>query len=288
MGVHRAPRVRRFPPLLAPLLVVLAVVSAGAASATPAATATYLRLAQLTPTAPGTELVLSSVADPSLSVTIAGVGYGSVTSYRRIEPGDYVVGRRPAGSTAPPRIGTTLDVMAGSAYTLGVIGDGVTVLVDDLAAPPPGLGRLRVVDATTATGALVVSGPGGAVVADGLERGTAGPYGTVAAGQVVLEVRAGTAPATRLPVTVAPNQVVSVVLVSGPGSVQARVQVDSEGPVAVPPGPVDAGFGGTAGGDGPARGMAGPAVLALLAVAAFALSLRSGRRRAGAARTPSC
>lgn len=264
MGVHRAPRSHRLRPLLAPLLVVLAAVSAAPASAAPA-TDTYLRLAQLSPAAPGTDLVVSSVADPGRSVTIPGVGYGGVTAYRRIEPGDYVLGRRPAGSTAPPRVGTTLDVMAGYAYTVGVLGEGTTVLVDDLAAPPPGLARLRVIDATTAAASLSVRGPGGAVVADGLERGTAGAYRPVPAGRVVLEVAVGSAPATRVPVEVSPNQVVSVLLVTGTGGVQARVQVDSEGP--------------PAGGAEPVRGAAGPVVLALLAVAAFALSLRSGRRR---------
>ena len=75
---------------------------------------------------------------------------------------------------------------------------------------------------------------------------------------------------------VAPNQVASVVLTSGDGGPRATLVVDAGGPAVVPPGPVHAGFGGTA---GPAPGAAfGSAVLAVLAAVAAGVSVRLARR----------
>jgi hypothetical protein len=83
-------------------------------------------------------------------------------------------------------------------------------------------------------------------------------------------------PSTDLPVTLAPNQVVSVVLTAADGGTRATVVVDAGGPAVVPPGPVHAGFGGMAG--PPPGGAIGSAVLVVLAAVAGGISLRLARR----------
>lgn len=106
--------------------------------------------------------------------------------------------------------------------------------------------------------------------------GDASPYRDVAPGTLDLSVGAPGTPGTTLPVTVAPNQVASVVLTSGDGGPRARLVVDAGGPAVVPPGPVHAGFGGAA---GPAPGAAiGSGVLAVLAAVAAGVSVRLSRR----------
>lgn len=243
--------------------------------------ATLVRLAQLTPDPPGVELRMAPVADPGRGALSAELRYGDVGAYRAVEPGDYLVTMRPAGSTAPARVSKVIAVQPGTAYTVAAVRHTITpddlgVLVDDLAPPSPGQARMRIVNAAPPAPQLDVRDPAGPVV-QGLPVGQASPYQEVAPGAMRLTVGAPGGPGTELPVTVAPNQVVSVVLTAGP---RAAVVVDAGGPAVVPPGPVHAGFGGTAGRPG---GPVGSAVLLLLAAVAGGVALRLGRRGVGAA-----
>ena len=137
MGVHRAARPGRTRWSAATALVLLALF-AGAVGAAPAlaATGTYVRLGQFTPGMPGNELVVFPVGEAGDEVRIPAVDYGGLSEYRRIEPGDYVVGIRPAGTDGPPVVTSTLDAMPGSAYTLAAVGPAdapvLTVVPDDL------------------------------------------------------------------------------------------------------------------------------------------------------------
>jgi hypothetical protein len=287
MGLHHQPssaprsRPRAFAvatlvATLTALLLIPVALSSGPRAA--AATGTYLRLAQLTDAMPDTELVISSVADPRSSITIAGMGYGSLSAYRRVEPGDYVVAVRPKGSDQPPLVSSTLNAMVGTSYTLGAVGDkepsGLKIFTDDLTPPAAGQAKIRVIDAAPSAPVLDVRGPGDTPLALGLAHGTASPYREVPAGALVLAAGAPGAPATQLPVTVAPNQVVSVVLLSSGDAITTRVQVDAEGPTTVPPGAVDAGYGGAAG-ERPGAAT-GAVALAVLAAAATLLAVRLG------------
>lgn len=261
--------------LVAALLVgplpALAQDEAGAA----APARTLLRLAQLQSKLPGVELTVTSVADPDTRVT-ATLQYGDVLAYRAVEPGDYVVTMRPAGSDDPPKVSKPLSVQPGTAYTVAAVRhtvspDDLGVLTDDLAPPAPGRARLRVVNAAPLAPELDAR-----PVASGLPTGQASPYQDVAPGAVDLSVGPPGAPGAPLSVTVAPNQVASVLLTSGDGGPRAKLVVDAGGPAAVPPGPVHAGFGGASGSGAPVRS----AVLALLAAVAAGVSVRLARSAA--------
>jgi hypothetical protein len=270
--------------LVAALLVgplpALAQDDAGA----PAPARTLLRLAQLQSKLPGVELTVTSVADPGTRVA-ATLQYGDVLAYRAVEPGDYVVTMRPAGSDEPPKVSKPLSVQPGTAYTVAAVRHTVTpddlgVFTDDLAPPQPGRARLRVVNAAMLPGTGATTEPAPALdaqpVASGLPTGQASPYRDVAPGAVDLSVGPPGSPGTVLSVTVAPNQVASVVLTSGAGGPRAKLVVDAGGPAAVPPGPVHAGFGGASGTGAPVRS----AVLAVLAAVAAGVSVRLARSAA--------
>jgi hypothetical protein len=256
------------------VLLALLAVAVGAVPAV-AATGTYVRLGQFTPVMPDTELVILPVGDTMGAVTIPAVGYGGLSDHLRIEPGDYVIGIRPAGTTGTPVVSSTLDAMPGSAYTLAVVGagDGVglSVVPDDLTLPPEGQARMRVFQAAS-PGPLDVRGPDGLDLGTALTAGEAGEYRSLPPGRVELDVGgAAGAGTTALAVTLGANQVVSVVLVERAGVRAAEVHVDAAGPVVVPPGPIDAGLG--PGGDR-ATGMGVLGGLAVLAAGAATLLAR--------------
>jgi hypothetical protein len=241
---------------------------------------TLIRLAQLQPDLMDVELLVSSVADSRTSVVSATLHYGDVLPYQAVEPGDYVVSMRPAGSTEPPKVSKTVSVQPGTAYTLAAVRHEITpddlgVFADDLAAPAPGRSRVRVINAVSPPPELDVRDANGEPVVLALPLAQASPYREVAPGAMQWEVGAPSGPTTALSFGVDPNQVASVVLTAGDGGPKATVVVDAGGPAVVPPGPVHAGFGGTA---GPAPGGAvGSGVLALLAAVAAGVSIRLAR-----------
>jgi Domain of unknown function (DUF4397) len=240
-----------------------------------AATGTLMRLAQLTPDLEGVELTVSSVDDPRKTVMIAALGYGELSQYQALEPGDYVIAVRNPGSSEPSMIGRTLAVRPGTAYTVASVSaksdDGLAVFTDDLTPPPPDRARVRVINAAPPAPVLDVQ-----PLAPGLACGKASPYQEVAAGPLQLTIGPPGGSGTQVPVTLAANQVASVVLTArDAGTPQARVVVDAGGPAVVPPGPVHAGFGGMA---GPRPGGAiGSIVLVLLAAVAGGVSVRLAR-----------
>jgi Domain of unknown function (DUF4397) len=283
-SLRAAPRIAHYPALVAAMALALLAAALLMAAPAFAATGTYVRFAQLTEEMAGADLVLSSVSDPQRSVTIPGVGYGALSEYRLIQPGDYVVGIEPEGSSGTPAVGLTLNAMAGSSYTLAAVGraasdTGLSVLNDDLTPPAPGSAKLRVIAAAPSAPTLDVRGPGGDL-ALGLSYAEASDYRSLPAGATTLVVGAPGGPTVDLPVSLAPNQVASVVLVDRGGAIAADLRVDAEGPSEVPPGAIKAGFGGAA--PGQPSETAGVVTFGLLAVAAAALAAALSRRTKGA------
>lgn len=285
MGSHRAvPRTSYYPAVVAAMALALLATALLMAAPAFAATGTYVRLAQLTDDMAGSDLVLSSVSDPQRSVTIPGVDYGALSAYLLIQPGDYVVGISPKGSTGSPAVSLTLNAMSGTTYTLAAVGraaneTGLSVLTDDLTPPEPGKARLRVIGAAPSAPTLDVRGPGGDL-ALGLPYAGASGYRNLPAGATTLVVGPPGGATVELPVNLAPNQVASVVLVDRGGALAADLRVDAEGPTQVPPGAIKAGFGGTA--PGQPGEAAGVITFGLLAVAAAALAVVLSRRTGSA------
>lgn len=263
------------------LLAALLVGSLPAQAQAQAPSDTLLRLAQLTPDPPGVELMVSSVADPRTSVITVTLRYGEVSSYQAVQPGDYVITMRPAGSTAPPAVSRAVSLQPGTVSTVASVRhnktpDDLDVFTDDLTPPPADRARIRVINAVSPAAPLDVKDAGAQPVVSGLESGRASPYQEVVPGDMQWTVGSPGGNTTPVSFGVDPNRVASVLITNGDGGPKATVVVDAGGPAVVPPGPVHAGFGGTA---GPAPGAAiGSGVLAVLAAVAAGVSVRLARR----------
>ncbi|MBN9113678.1 MAG: DUF4397 domain-containing protein [Pseudonocardia sp.] len=229
------------------IAVLAAFACAGPANA---ATGTYLRLAHLSPDTPDVDVLVTSFS--GTTTRLAGVGYGDVSSYTRIEPGTYTVQMRMAGApdSTPPIVSTTLRAQAGDAYTAAGLGmrDGLSlrVLDDDLTPPPPGQARVRVVQGAEQSGPVAVRWDGTAMAA-AVGFGDATGYVDVPAGRGTFDVNPTTGDAAQLPVSLDAGGVYSVVLVQRAGRLSGEVRTDAAGPGRVPVGGVETGMGGTAG-----------------------------------------
>ena len=282
-------RVRRLlPTVFAVLGAALALLLASAAPAM-AADQAYVRLAHLSPDTPNVDVYVASVADPSKTIVVPGVGYGAVSPYRAVAPGSYVVSMRAAGAPkdSPPVISTTVDAKAGQAYTVAGTGLsaslGLTVLTDRLDLPPAGKAAVRCINGAVSASAVDIGQADKQPWATGVKFATTTQYTDVNAGTWTLRVTAPGKPPVDLPVTVDQDSTYSVVLLDKKGAFSAQIIRDSAGSKVAPVGGVETGFGGTAPGtpDPLALLAFGTAAVALGAVAApTALRLVAGVRRA--------
>jgi Domain of unknown function (DUF4397) len=282
-AVARPSTVRRMARVLALTVFVLALGLLAVPGAN-ADSATYVRLAQLSPDMSGVTISVASVGDPSRDIMLPVEPYGALSAYQRIEPGDYVVTIRGAGNTTTPVVSSALKADAGTSYTLASVGAAdkraLAVFTDDLTAPPAGRARVRVINAAPPAPVLDVRGPGGAPFSTGLPLAQVSGYRTVDAGTLPLSAGPPGGMGTDLAVPVGANQVISVVLVSEGPKIAAQPHVDAAGPAAVPPGSIAAGYGGAADPHGPLSEL----LLGGVAVAAGVASVLLSRRGRSAGR----
>ena len=241
----------------------------------------WLRIAHLSPDTPAADVTVAPAGSAATAAHEPGLGYGSVSSWRRLPAGAYTVAVRAAGAGAStgPLLSTRIDLGPGAARTVALAGRfadlRLTVQDEDISPPPAGRARVRVVDAASA-GPLGVSVAGGPTLASGLQLAAWGQPTEVAAGPATLAVAAGDAPPSDVPVDLAAGSVTTLlVLDRADGGLAVRPVLDAAGPSAVPTGPVQAGGGGTAQ-RFPLRPLA--AVAAGLAGALLLFSFRPRRR----------
>ena len=263
--------------------VTASFVALPGASAAPADEG-MLRLAHLSPDTPAVDVYVDSVSDPDEGITLPGVDYGTISDYQAVAPGTYAVSMRTAGAApdSPPVLSTTVEVAGDSARTvagLGTFADlGLSVLDDDLATPPPGQARVRLISAAASAPSIDVS-VGGTSVASGLDFAGVSDYVDVPSGATSLQVTSGGAP-TALPVDLAAGSVYSLLVLDGASGLTVQTAVDAASPGVVPVGGVETGAGGTAAGPGTPVGQLVLASLAVLAVAVTLWMRLPGRTRA--------
>jgi hypothetical protein len=151
------------------------------------------------------------------------------------------------------------------------------VLPDDLAPPPPGKARLRVISAAAAAKSLDVFRAGGPPLPAKLPSASTSGYVDVAAGATTLEVAPNGGTRTAQPVTLAAGSVYSVVVLDkAGGGLVVRTVLDAASTGVTPVGGVETGAGGAApavGGLTAAR--AATAAIAVLATLALVATRRS-------------
>ncbi|MGQ0576664.1 MAG: DUF4397 domain-containing protein [Pseudonocardia sp.] len=261
---RRLSRTARFGAALAAVagaatLALVTVVPAGAgepgfAQPAPGAPSGYLRVGHLAPAVPAVDITLATFAGTNREV-VKKAAYGAVTDYVVLEPGTYTIAMRPAGAPqeTPPVLSQAVDITAGSASTVLVFATGAggqpepRLTVDDLSAPPAGLGRLRIVQGTADLPPVEVTPVGAAPIATALAYGTTTPYTTLAEGRWTLQVKAGDK-VTEGVVDVRAGSSSTIVVVNGTNGPELRPLVDNTAAGPAPTGGVETGGGGTAGG----------------------------------------
>lgn len=280
---------------LAAITTLLAGTAALVAAASPAASAApaasqvgWVRIAHLSPQAPAMDMYMYPFGNPGQATVLRDVGYGDVSAYMALSPGQYTVAMRGFGAPAssPPALTTSFMVSAGTAYTVAALGPDpglrVEVLQDQMTTPA-GKALVRVFQASLKEHLVTVS-DGPDVLARQLAFGAATAYAAVSPGAQTVRFAAPGEQA-EMPVTLAPDTVHTIVVLDDSSGLRIDDLTDAAGSQIMPAGGADTGFGGTAPrppGD-PAPWLLMIATGALLATAGLA-GLRRPRRTAAAAR----
>jgi hypothetical protein len=246
--------------------------------------------AQTTPDAPAlVRVVHFAFGEPAVDVAVdgrravPGLRFKEASRYLDVPAGSHTIAATKAGGGGVAE--TTVELAAGKPYTvalLGKRGQYRAVLVrDDFTPPPPGMARIRLLNANPDSPGVDITTPGGSqVMVRDVRYGEASPYVAVPAGRrFASEIRvAGTSRvllshegADPLP----PRAVITVVGARTDAGVEVINILDAAGARTPPRGGVATGAGGTAGGPGPA-----PGLLTLVAGTAMVAVAVARRRRA--------
>jgi hypothetical protein len=257
-------------------LVVAAVpaVSAAPASAMPG----WIRLAHLSPNTPPVDVYLYSFHNPHAMIVLHHVGYGAVSPYEKVKPGQYTVAMRGAGTKAssPPVLSTSVRIARDSAYTVAGVGPAkglrLQVLHDRLMAPK-GKAEVRVIQASLRQHKVTVR-ENRHVLARDISFAHVTSYMTTSPGTKTMHIRGKSEVASQR-ISFTPRCIHTLVVLDSSHGLRIDDLTDSSGIDAMPAGGADTGLGGTAPPPAPAS-----SPLPWLAVAgAGALSLGAGAFR---------
>ena len=270
---RRLVRIAMITTLLASAAAVAAATSPAASAAPTAEKDGWVRIAHLSPQAPAMDMYVYPFGDPGHPVVLKDVGYGAVSAYMTVVPGQYTVAMRGIGAAAisKPALTSSFMVTAVAAYTLAALGPDpglrTEVLKDQMNAPA-GKAVVRVLQASLKQHRVTVSyGPD--VLARELSFGAATSYKAVAPGIQAVRFAASGEHATK-PVSLAADSVHTIVVLDDSSGLKVDAVTDAVGSRIMPAGAISAGFGGTA-----PRPPANPAPW-LVAIAAGALLTAAG------------
>jgi hypothetical protein len=197
-----------------------------------------IRAAVFSPGVSGVDVSLTSFAGNRIKLQVSNAAYALVSRYAAVSAGLYVVTIRPhgAGPDSAPLLSWDLRAEPGQAYTIAVVGSSAamrgTVLRDDLAAPKPGWGRIRVIHAASAAPKAQVRLLHGPALAPYLSFTASSGYTQVKAGTWQLAARSIGQPelSTDATLPISAGSVTSILLLDGPsGGLTLRVVLDAAG-----------------------------------------------------------
>jgi Domain of unknown function (DUF4397) len=272
--------------VLAAVTTLLGGLVALAAPGTLASTANegLVRCADLSPGQPQ-DVYLYPFGDPQHPMVLKHQGYGTVTEYMPVAPGQYTLAMRPVGAPAssPPSVSTSFMVSAGSNYTLASIGPAsarrLKVLQDQMPGAAGSQVLVRVIQASLKQPQVTVS-VGSDTLARDLAFGSATPYHSVAPNVPTVTFTAPSAH-TAVPVTFTAGSVHTLVVLDGTSGLRIDNLTDASGrmDMEMPKGGAATGFGGTAPAPGPGLlPWLGTLATGLLLAAAGVFGLRRSRR----------
>jgi hypothetical protein len=195
------------------------------------------------------DMYLYSFGNPAHPVVLRDVGYGDVSAYVAVSPGQYTVAMRRLGASAssPPALTASFMVSARTAYTLAALGPDPglrTEVLKDQRTAPAGQALVRVFQASLKQAQVTVSyGPD--VLTRQLAFGSATSYTTVQPGTRTVRFTAPNEHAA-MPVTLAAGSVHTIVVLDGASGFKIDALTDAAGSQVIPKGGAATGMGGTA------------------------------------------
>jgi Domain of unknown function (DUF4397) len=238
--------------LLGGTATVVAAAAPTASASTAAATTArdgWVRIAHLSPKAPAMDMYMYPFGDPEQAIVLRDVGYGDVSAYMAVGPGQYTVAMRGFGAPASsaPALSTSFMVSTGTAYTLAALGPdpGLRVeVLQDRMTTPTGRALIRVFQASLRQPLVTVTyGPD--VLARQLAFGLATSYTPVVPGTHMVRFTASGAGAD-LRVKLAADTVHTIVVLDDSSGLRVDALTDAVGSQIMPSGGANAGFGGIA------------------------------------------
>jgi Domain of unknown function (DUF4397) len=269
--------------------LIAAPATAAAASAKAASSRTgWIRCAHLSPNTPPVDVYLYSFGNPQAMMVLKHVSYGGVSTYMKVEAGQYTAAMRPAGAPAStsPVLSTNLMVHAGHAYTVAGMGPAKGLrlqVLDDRLTAPKGKSLVRVIQASLKEH-LVTVRAGTDTLARDLAFAGVTRYGVSAPGTWVVHASGGTESWSG-PVKLTADSIHTLVVLDSSSGLRVTDLMDAAGSSLMPNGGAATGLGGTAPGPAPSplpwlAGLAG----GLLVAASALIRLRRSRAVARHAR----
>jgi hypothetical protein len=222
----------------------LAAPAASAASGTG-----WLRLAHLSPNTPAVDVYLYSFGNSSAMVVLKHVTYGTVSGYEQVASGEYTVAMRGAGASSgsKPVLSTTINVVAGKAYTVAGMGPAAGLrlqVFQDALTTPKGKSLVRVIQASLQQHKVTVTA-GRRALARNLPFSDVTAYRAVAAGDRKIRASGGSESVAKT-VSLAAGSIHTIVILDDPGHLTIDSLTDAVGSATLPSGAPATGLGGTA------------------------------------------
>jgi hypothetical protein len=242
----------RFGRLLAACVLAFGLTAAATSTAMAASVRTqdgWIRLAHLSPNAPAVDVYLYSIGDSKAMIVLHHVSYGTVSPYETVPAGDYTVAMRAAGKPAssPPVLSTSVDVLAGHAYTVAGMGPAAGLrlqVLDDVLTTPKGKALVRVIQASLKQTKVTVTA-GGQTLARNLAFGSVTSYEAVSPGTWPVHVAGATMSASGT-ISLSADTTHTIVVLDDPGHLAIDDLTDAAGSNLMPAGGAATGFGGMA------------------------------------------
>ena len=268
------------------ILIGAGLTAAIAAPASAEAGVGYVRLAHLSPDTPPVDVYVDDLAGKMKGIKLDAVPYGVVSDYLTMQPGTYAVSMRKVGADpkSPPVLTEEVKVTEGSAHTVAGTGRfadlGLSVIDDDISAPPADEAKVRVLQASVKAPVLDIKTAGGQEIGDGLKFATTSTYRGVKPGKWTLDLTPEGGSATKTSCTLAGGTTYSLFVLDGKDGLTTDLKVDAKGGEIMPLGGVDTGAGGTSGLTGTFALVGGLGLVALAGVIGIgAVGLRRRARR---------
>ena len=242
-------RLATIPVLLGGFAAVITAASPAASAAPLAAQDGWVRIAHLSPQAPAMDIYLYPFGDPAHPTVLWGVGYGDVSAYMTLSPGEYTVAMRgfDAPASSHPALVSSFMVDAKTAYTVAALGPDpglrVEVLKDQMTTPR-GKTLVRIVQASLKEDHVTVS-YGSTLLTKQLTFSSVTPYTAVLPGMRAVKVTAS-GEHTTISLGLTADTVHTIVVLDGSSGLKADDLTDAVGSQLMPSGGTATGFGGTA------------------------------------------